>query len=380
MLSLVWDAWIWLNGSVLTLVPGSVGAVILFNYWKWLRDRARADELRARSSAPVRLSAAPHVTIVATAWNEAPHIIAHLQSVRALRYPNKDYVLCAGGPDGTLQLARSHGEEWMTVLEQKADQGHHGALRRALSHATGEIVFLTDADCLLTDAAFEKTLEPLIQQNEVACTGGSEPLPEEKHSLFVLERWFINLYANSLKGAYDEGFLGCNTALKRETLPTTEVLGEDLKTGTDYYLSKMVLASGRRIRFVPESNVSTEYSQSLQHYCKRQSRWIITVAVYSWKFGRYREAVRCLRTPVVGLGMLAGAVIGAWQGGFILVCWFLLFLHAVLSRFRYIRFGELLSSVKYDGYLRLPFTVLLDFGVWAVSALAFFVPRRLLWQ
>jgi cellulose synthase/poly-beta-1,6-N-acetylglucosamine synthase-like glycosyltransferase len=380
MLSLAWDAWTGLNSYSLVLLSAGVLLAVVINCRKWRSDRGRATQLRASLSAPVRLSRTPRVTIVASAWNESDQIAAHLQSVRALRYPNKDYVLCAGGSDGTLDLAKSQAAPWMTILEQRPGEGHTRAFARTLSHAAGAIVFLTDADSRLNDYAFEKTLEPLIEQGESASTGACEPLPEEMRSPFVLERWFIDLYAQSRTGRYTRGFLGCNSALTREALETARDFDAQIDSGADYYLAKLAIAAGQRIRFVPESRVSTEYSHTFSEYCRRQSRWLWSVAALGWKFGCYSEVARCLRTPVVGLAMLAGGVIGAWQRGFLLACWCGLFLHAVLSRFRYIRFGECLSAVRYGNYAGLPLAVLRDFVTWAMSGVAFVVPRMRGWR
>lgn len=374
MLNWLLSAWAWLNDYALAMFGAGMVAVALFNLRQWRADRARALQIRARPVAPVHLNATPRVTILAAAWNEAEHMAAHLQSVCALRYPNKEYILCAGGPDGTYALACRQSADWMKVLEQQSGEGKQRALRRGLSLATGDIVFLTDADCLLTDDAFERTLAQLINEGEAVATGASEPLPAEQNKPLAVERWFIDRYVQARTGPYTSGLLGGNAALTRQALHATGNLQAEVTTGTDYYLAKQVLACGHRIRFVAASIVATEYPCDWHSYWQRQSRWLRNVVTHGLHFRAYAEVVSCLMTSAVGLAMLMGGGIAAWQAGVLLAGWGVIYAHALAGRARYMRFGELITGRRFPAYQLLPFTLLADFGIWALAGLQYLVP------
>ena len=113
----------------------------------------------------------PLVSVLVAAWNEAAHINRHIESFLALRYPNKELVLCAGGNDGTLDLAYACAGPQVELLPQAPGEGKQRALARSFHQARGEVIFLTDADCELADEPFERTLWPVIGYGEQVATG-----------------------------------------------------------------------------------------------------------------------------------------------------------------------------------------------------------------
>ena len=118
----------------------------------------------------------PLVSVLVAAWNEGERIEQHIQHFLALRYPNKELILCAGGQDGCYEQALAYqSASQVRVFEQQAGEGKQKALHRCLPYTKGSIVFLTDADCLLDDEAFERTLYPVVAGNTQVCTGSSQP-------------------------------------------------------------------------------------------------------------------------------------------------------------------------------------------------------------
>lgn len=361
------------------LVGLALTMVFLLNYWRWCADRARVARLK-KSVEPVRLKATPRVTLLVAAWNEEEQIVNHLESIRALRYANKEYVLCAGGADGTFDLANRETTAWMTILQQFPGDGRHAALRRCLARATGDILFFTDADCLLTNDAFERTLAPLINQGESAATGGYEPLPWERDIPFVMQRWFTDMYVFARKSDYVSGLVGSNAAVTRDALRSAGDLKEALGSGTDYVVAKRLLAAGIPIRFVRESRVPTRYSHRLSDYTERQTRWLRNVITQGWRMKAYKDCFSCALTPVAGTLMIGGGCLAAFQGGLLSAAWLILYLHVLLSRIRYMRFGELMSGRVFGAYARLPFTALIDFGVWIAAGIGCFSSGPLRWR
>lgn len=65
-------------------------------------------------------------------------------ALRALRWPDLQVFVAAGGDDGTLAEARRYADKRITVMEQHPGQGKQGALRVLLPHARGEIIYLLD--------------------------------------------------------------------------------------------------------------------------------------------------------------------------------------------------------------------------------------------
>jgi cellulose synthase/poly-beta-1,6-N-acetylglucosamine synthase-like glycosyltransferase len=356
------------------LLLGLVG-VAVHNWRQWQRDKAQLARQKEPDPLPPFDTGAdlPLVSVLVAAWNEAEGIAAHVESFLRLRYPRRELVLCAGGEDGTYDLAASYAADGAIVLRQEPGEGKQRALRRCLGRATGEIIFLTDADCLLDDDAFERTLAPIIHEGEAVATGTSRPLPGQYANPFVLHQWFTQAGGTVRQGAYVDGILGRNAALRRDALEAAGGFDAEVRTGTDYYMAKQLLRQGYRIRHVPDSAVETPFPETLAQYRRQHTRWLRNVVVHGLRFGDYDEVLRCMIPSLLGGLMLAGPVVALFLGPVALVGWLLLFLHALLSRVRYMRFGESLTHLPFPraAYARLPLYVLADFAIWATTLLQY---------
>ena len=122
------------------------------------RDQDVDDAFEPSSRWGVR----PSVSILVAAWNEAPLIERHLASFARLTYSDLQMVICAGGTDGTYAIASRFGGDRLIVLEQRSGEGKQSALRRCLAAATGQVIVLTDADCLITEDQLERLIEPIL--------------------------------------------------------------------------------------------------------------------------------------------------------------------------------------------------------------------------
>lgn len=361
--------------------------LMLWNWHQWRWDRALALQLRAQpgfsepasagEDPPLPQAPAPHlplVSVLVAAWNEAELIARHIASFAALRYPHKELILCAGGDDGTLRLAREQQGERITVLEQQPGEGKQRALQRCLQQARGDIIFLTDADCLLDDDSFQRTLAPLLREGENVATGASQPLHEQQSQPFVLHQWCTDLYASARHPPYATAVLGRNCAVEREALQSVGGFSARVQTGTDYHLGRLLLRRGERIRYVRDSAIETHYPEALRSYWRKQSRWVRNVLVHGPAFGAHDEVRAALTTGLAGmvmLGLPALAGTATFLGGqalarLLLGAWGLLLAHAFLAKLRYAAFARLYQGMTiHSRQLALtPLYLLVDFVAW----------------
>ncbi len=377
-------------------------AVALYNIAKWRQDRALAERLRHELLRPrPRLGTHPGVSILVAAWNEAGFIERHLQSVAALSYPNLEYVVCAGGGDGTLEIVRRLATPGMMVVEQLPGEGKQGALRKAFEYATGEIICLTDADCLLDNESFEQVLAPLINDGEAAASGLAVPLPEQwRTSRFAAYQSAIRYYAEAHAPLYRAGLDGCNAAVRRNALEAAGAFAADVPVGTDYHLAKALLREGYKIRHVVTSSVATRYAVDWRQYSRQQRRWLRNVAMLGAQTGAWDEVGSSLQTSLLGAAMLLGPFVGALLGRWLLALWSLAFAHSVLSKLRYLAFtriayGEVQSprskvqsrdeerdgaasqlSTVHCALITIAGYTLLDFLAWALPLVDYPLPSR----
>jgi hypothetical protein len=342
--------------------------VAAYNWRRWQEDKA----FLARRGAPEPLpplSAWPElplVSVLVAAWNESAHIDRHIESFLALRYPSKELVLCAGGEDDTYERACRQAGTAVKVLRQEPGEGKQRALARAFPETRGKIIFLTDADCLLADEPFERTLWPVVTGDEQAVSGSSRPFDGQLAIPVVFTQAATQLYS-ALHGPENmPGILGRNCAVCRPLLADTAALGVPAPTGTDYVLAKTLHAAGARIRQVPDSRMPTDYPTTARAYLRQQRRWLRNVVLHGRRFGATAEVWASLRSSLVGLAMLLlplGALLTPWPA----VIWSVLFAQALLARLRYLGFaGAVLGrSIRpADGAWQGPLLGL-DFAAWA---------------
>jgi len=342
--------------AVLILIIGLMG-VAVFNAWMWRGDRALVLRLASQPEKPVILNCTPKVSILVAAWNEAELIEQHIQSILSLHYPNKEYILCAGGNDGTYELARNFARVGVIVLEQLAGEGKQRALRRGLEWTSGEIVFLTDADCELSDDAFERTLSPLINEKEVVATGTSEPLSTQQENPFVVYQWAIQAYNVMHSGIYSPGLLGRNCAVEREALITSGGFERPVSAGTDYYLARQLMSAGFHIRMVAESKISSEYLQGIGSYVRQRSRWLRNLYLHGRMTGDNFHVRHALTAGLIGLSGFGLPIVAMLTHRMVWGIWLLWLAYGLAARLRY------LSAARKVG-IRIPWATAALVPVW----------------
>jgi len=332
-------------------------------------DRRLALRWRAmpERSSP-RLKATPRVSILVAAWNEGDLIERHIQSVLELRYPDLEYVLCAGGTDGTYDLAKRYIGPRVTVLQQHLGEGKQAALRRCLDCTTGEIVFLTDADCLLHDESFERTIAPIVSDGELATTGRSCPLRGAgEASPLVALQYYRETYAALRTAPYSPGLLGRNCAIRRDILMETGGLCADASTGTDYRLARTLILAGYRIRPVPRSLVATRYPGDARAYARQQSRWLRNLFLHGVATKDWVQVRAAVATTLAGWALLFGPMLALVCGRAGFSIWISLTILALCARARQVVVALHALDDRYamTTVMWIPTWLMLDALVWA---------------
>ncbi len=363
-MSALWEAVNAQAGWVLAL---GVATTALWHLWCIRRDKALAIRLRQQTSESPRLRITPMVSVLVAAWNEVDIIREHIESFSRLHYPNKELVLCAGGSDGSYKVACQYANRQVVVLEQRRGEGKQCALRSCLERARGELIFLTDADCLLDDAVFQRTLAPLLAGEDVT-TGTSRPLQCQLDDPFVIQQWCTSLFADARRPPYVAGLLGRNAALKREALQEIGGFGAEVYSGTDYHMAKLLLQHGHRIRHVQDSAVRTRYPHTVRSYWRCQVRWLRNLLSHGPAFEAYTEVAMALRTVTTGWAMLLLPALSLLGGSAVLAIWGALLAHAVLAKVRHARFARWYQGLEVTTkqLVWMPVYVFIDFFAWGL--------------
>ena len=158
--------------------------------------------LRIRGHARWRLMgsrAAPTISMLAPAYNEAATIAESLRALLALYYPNLEVVVVNDGSSddtiGVLResfdlapihpiyqkripsqevvgLYRSRTHPDLVVID-KRNGGKADALNAGLNFATGELVCAIDADTLIEPDSLQRMVRPFLERGDVVAAGGT---------------------------------------------------------------------------------------------------------------------------------------------------------------------------------------------------------------
>lgn len=339
----------WLESQAKWLQRIGLATAVLWNLYLWRRDQSRLAQ--TRTIKPPELSpesVKPLVSILLPAWNESNNIDACLQAILNMRYPNIQVIVCAGGDDDTLLRASKYARHTVIVLEQQPGEGKQIALRRCYSQAGGSVIFLTDADCLLDDISFERTLAPVLVLGEAASTGSWRPFDSQTNHPLVRHQWSYHAYRELWLGEYAQSLDGRNAAISQKALDDVGAFILDAPTGTDYVLSRQLEAGGYSIRFARGSQVQTEYPQSMSAYRKQVSRWFRTPLILGWHWNHWRSVASVLWAGATSLLMLLSLPLWLVSGWKILrAVWFTAVAQQLISSFRIVHH---LNQVEATGF------------------------------
>jgi GT2 family glycosyltransferase len=310
-----------LDRAALPLATAGLGAAA-WQAWRLYRAATASPQRAEPPAAPLALSDdLPLVSVLVAAWNEANHLDALVDSFEQVSYPHRELVICAGGTDGTFELASRRAGARVRVLHQEPGLGKQRALQRCYGVAQGSILMLTDADCRLLDDGFSRLLAPIVQGEAAAVTGVAEPAPELRRAGLVRYQWLIDRWWHGQLPPEGDGLHGRNCALTRAALEQVGGFRAEVRTGTDYHLAQSLRQAGYSIRVVRTSRVISDYPTEPSAYLRMYERWHKNLLILGPRFGAWSDVRRVLvafglygamlvlplATPLIGRIALAGS-------------------------------------------------------------------------
>ena len=244
----------------------------------------------------------PSVSVLIAAWNEEPTIERCLDSLLEIQFPEIEIIVCAGGNDKTSELVRRYESRHVLCLDQHSGEGKQTALRRCFDRSSGNILYFTDADCVIPKKALENVIAPIANGSAKATTGGSVPLCEQIDNQLVRYQWGKDVAWHETQSHHAVGVYGRNFALSREIIEQLQPFDADVPSGTDYHVSQLLRRAGVSIAWC-ESLVCSEYPSTPQEYIRKWRRWIKNVLVQGTQTRSYAEIC------VAVLGVTASATL-----------------------------------------------------------------------
>src|SRR4051794_13325906 len=178
------------------------------------------DETRAGSAQAEHDSSQPLLSILMPVYNEAETVIEAVEAtLRAdLGVERELIVVNDGSTDGTGDLLAAH--EWppeVQLLSHEENRGKGAAVRTGLSHASGEITAILDADLEYDPHDLTGLIAP-IQEGEANAVFGVRAFEgHTSHSfLYVMGNRGVTLAANLLFNVYLKDLMTCHKVIRTE--------------------------------------------------------------------------------------------------------------------------------------------------------------------
>jgi cellulose synthase/poly-beta-1,6-N-acetylglucosamine synthase-like glycosyltransferase len=308
-------------------------AIVLMKFFKYTTITKKLNSIVENQDLSLFVSAFPMVSFLIPAWNEGFRVDHCLSSIKALRYPNKQVVVRAGGNDFTYEIAKKHQSDTVIVTRQNPGEGKQVALQKCFELSGGSIIFLTDADCVLDDQSFEKVIRPILDNQEDVTTGSWKPLQKQEKNTFIFWLWLQQIFYEVIAPKYVRSLIGRNAAIKRDVLNQIGQFTMPALIGTDLVLSSHLLQKGYRIRFIHDSRMETQYNSSLRAYIHQASRWIRNAILLDNQNIRIWEYWNRFRSVPVAVFMLFAPLLSLLFNSIdLFILWLLLYFYFLLDQ------------------------------------------------
>jgi cellulose synthase/poly-beta-1,6-N-acetylglucosamine synthase-like glycosyltransferase len=136
------------------------------------------------------------LSLIIPTWNERNLIEKKLKNTLKLKYPRNKIeflIVDSNSTDGTLEIIKKYKKNFKLILE-KERRGKANALNKAFKKCKGEIIVITDADCVLNEDALLKSVSYFADSSIGALTGREEFLNISENLATKSEKTYRKLF------------------------------------------------------------------------------------------------------------------------------------------------------------------------------------------
>lgn len=238
------------------------------------------------------------LTILIPGWNAEQYIENCINSILKNYYKNYNIIIIAGGSDKSYQIALDYQNKYpnkIKALEQKIPHKNK-ALNLALSDVDGDIIIITDIDCIYPKHWLGRINEIFQDKKINVITGLYLPYQEQKNSLAEVNR--IRHGGDLIKHKHSgvipgRKLWGGNAAFRKKVF--FEKIGkfdEIAYTGDDKILGMQFNEKGESLYYFKDIYIYTEcYSNNLKKYTKRRIRWARDLFITGQKINTFKVLI-----------------------------------------------------------------------------------------
>lgn len=223
------------------------------------------------------------LSILIPSWNDEKYIANCVNSLLSNNYENFKIILIAGGDgkDNSYNCAsrfqKKYPDKVIAIKQKKGSKNK--ALNQGLKEVDGDIIVLTDIDCIYQENWLLRINEIFHNSNINVITSYALPFPDQKSSLAEYNniKYGYNLVSCCRQGEIIKGtkLCGANSMFRKEIF--MEKIGkfdENIPTGDDKILGMTFNKNGEDIYYYKDIYIFSEcYSNSMKNYIKHRIRW-----------------------------------------------------------------------------------------------------------
>jgi cellulose synthase/poly-beta-1,6-N-acetylglucosamine synthase-like glycosyltransferase len=221
----------------------------------------------------------PQLSVLIPAYNEEGYVGRCIDAVIASDYPKEKFeivVIDDGSEDGTYDEAKQRESVPNVSVHQKSNGGKHDALNYGLSHSSGDLVVVIDADSFIEKDALSLVAGAFQSNPEVGAIAGNVKVLNRESSITKLQTLEYILGINTFRRAFDFfGAIpvvpGCLGGFRREALEKVGGYEGDTLT-EDFDVTLQILKEGWTVRQT-SGTVWTEAPFSWKDLYRQRLRW-----------------------------------------------------------------------------------------------------------
>ncbi|MGQ9478926.1 MAG: glycosyltransferase [Thermoproteota archaeon] len=220
------------------------------------------------------------ISIVVPTFNEEKYVDRLLKSLSNQTIPREDYeiiIVDGGSTDRTMEICREYADK--IIMQETPTVG--GARNDGVKHAEAEIVFTTDADCVVASDILERILRDFEKHSKVVMVYGVvTPLEKSLKYTFLIE--LNNAFVKILYRFRLYLSIGSNTAFRKKYFRMTKGF-PSVGAGDDYGFSF-------RMRRVGE--VMLDDKLRVYFSMRRYEKYGFAKSFYEWLYNVFSELLK----------------------------------------------------------------------------------------